>query len=237
MPRLLPVLVVLGLLGGVVPVRADVYAWRDSSGRLVLSDKPAPPGVAARTYAVGGSAAVRTTVQAPRDERSRSLRERLHAVIEREATRHSISPDLVRAVIQVESAWNPHAISPKGALGLMQLMPETAAELGVTNPFDPEQNIRGGVAYLKRLLDRFDGNPELALAAYNAGPGAVQKYGNRIPPYRETQQYVRKIKSVTEVRVGPRRKIYKIVEVIDGREVPRYSDRKPEGDYELITAR
>ncbi|HEX6211134.1 MAG TPA: lytic transglycosylase domain-containing protein [Methylomirabilota bacterium] len=158
-------------------------------------------------------------------------------MIQEYARRHDLSPDLVRAVIQVESAWNPRAVSSKGALGLMQLMPATAAELGVTDPFDPEQNIRGGVTYLKRLLDRFNGNPELALAAYNAGPGAVEKYGRRIPPYRETRQYVRKIKSVTEIRVGPKKRIYKIVEIIDGREVPRYSDSKPEGDYELVTRR
>jgi hypothetical protein len=93
------------------------------------------------------------------------------------------------------------------------------------------------VAYLRRLLDRFDGKTELALAAYNAGPGAVEKYGRTIPPYRETRSYVRKIISVTEVRIGSSRSIYKIVELIDGREVPRYSDRKPEGAYELVTSR
>jgi hypothetical protein len=119
----------------------------------------------------------------------------------------------------------------------MQLMPSTAAQYGVTNPFDPEQNIRGGVAYLKTLMDRFDGKTELALAAYNAGPGAVEKYGRKIPPYRETQAYVRKIVSVTEVKLGPGRRIYKIVELIDGREVPRYSDKKPEGTYEVVTSR
>jgi soluble lytic murein transglycosylase-like protein len=165
------------------------------------------------------------------------LQSRLRAVIETCAAEQSLSPDLVRAVIRVESGWNPRARSNKGAQGLMQLMPGTAAQYGVTNAFDPEQNIRGGVAYLKTLMDRFDGNTELALAAYNAGPGAVEKYGRRIPPYRETQAYVRKIVSVTEVRLGPTRRIYKIVELIDGREVPRYSDKKPEGTYEVVTSR
>ena len=110
------------------------------------------------------------------------------------------SPDLVRAVIRVESGWNPRARSDKGAQGLMQLMPGTAAEYGVTNPFDPEQNIRGGVAYLEDADGPIRRQTELALAAYNAGPGAVEKYGRTIPPYRETQAYVRKIVSVTEVQ-------------------------------------
>ena len=160
-----------------------------------------------------------------------SLEGRLGDVVAEHSRRHDLSPDLVRAVIRVESGWNPRAVSAKGALGLMQLMPSTAAEYGVSDPFDPEQNIRAGVAYLRKLIDRFDGKTELALAAYNAGPGAVEKYGRTIPPYKETQSYVRRIVSVTEVRIGPRKRIFKIVELIDGREVPRYSDKKPVGTY------
>jgi soluble lytic murein transglycosylase-like protein len=234
--KLFPVFVAALAILAPVQAQADVFAWRDTSGRLVLSDRPAPAGARSRTFAVG-SGEVRTTVRVPVDTSRAALRRRLHPHIEDVAARHALDPNLVRAVIQVESAWNPRAVSAKGAMGLMQLMPGTAAELGVTNPFNPEENIRGGVAYLKRLLDRFDGNAELALAAYNAGPGAVEKYGRRVPPYRETRQYVKKIKSVTEIRTGPNRKIYKIVELIDGREVPRYSDTKPEGDYELVTRR
>ena len=101
---------------------------------------------------------------------------------DRHAERHAINPALVRAVIQAESAWNTRAVSPKGALGLMQLMPETATELGVVDPFDPAQNIQAGVRYLKSLLDRYDGNAELALAVYNAGPRAVERYGRRFRP-------------------------------------------------------
>ncbi|MCR4880972.1 MAG: lytic transglycosylase domain-containing protein [bacterium] len=107
-------------------------------------------------------------------------------------TKHGIDPKLVMAVIQQESGFNQNAISKTGAQGLMQLMPATAKSLGVKNAFNPEQNIEGGVKYLKGLLDRFHGNKILALAAYNAGPNAVKKY-NGVPPYKETQNYVKNI--------------------------------------------
>ena len=139
-----------------------------------------------------------------------------------------VRQSLVRAVIQVESAFNPSAVSPKGAIGLMQLMPATAREFGVENPFDPHENVRAGVAYLRRLLDRYDDNEELALAAYNAGPGAVDKHGQSVPPYQETRTYVSKINRLagrSQATVGLN--VYRIVEVIDGREVVRYTDKKP----------
>ena len=99
----------------------------------------------------------------------------------------------MRAVVQVESGYNPYARSPKGALGLMQLMPATIQQFGVRNPFNPMENIRAGVSYLRQLLDRYSNNEALALAAYNAGPGAVDRHGEAVPPYRETRDYVSKI--------------------------------------------
>jgi hypothetical protein len=119
----------------------------------------------------------------------------LDDVIDDASQTYGVSADLVKAVIQTESAFNPFAVSPVGALGLMQLMPVTAAYLGVADPFDPRQNVNGGVKYLSILLDRFNGNVALALAGYNAGPTAVARHKG-IPPFRETRGYVQKIRAL-----------------------------------------
>ncbi len=121
----------------------------------------------------------------------------LESVIQPAAAKYGLDPNLVAAVIWAESSGDPNAVSKKGAQGLMQLMPATARELGVGNILDPGQNVEGGSHYLRQMLDEHDGDLSLALAAYNAGPDAVRKYGG-VPPYRETRDYVGKVMRVYE---------------------------------------
>jgi soluble lytic murein transglycosylase-like protein len=116
-------------------------------------------------------------------------------IIQEAATEYDLDPALIRAVMQAESAFHPYAVSRAGAEGLMQLMPALADEMGVNDSFDPRENIMGGVRYLKRLLDYHNGNLDLALASYNAGPGNVARYGG-VPPFRETRNYVKTIKAI-----------------------------------------
>jgi soluble lytic murein transglycosylase-like protein len=219
------------------PVRADaqIYAWRDANGTMVLSDRTidAPTDV----YTVEGAPAYRTTAPSTVS----TISNRYDDLVLEHAGRHNLRPELVRAVIQVESGFNPRARSAAGAMGLMQLMPQTATSLGVTNPYDPAQNIRGGTAYLRQLLDRYSGDEELALAAYNAGSGAVDRYGRRVPPYQETRNYVKKVGSAAGRQLpavslaSAKLVIYKTIEVLDGRAVPRYSSERPlSGSYEII---
>jgi soluble lytic murein transglycosylase-like protein len=119
----------------------------------------------------------------------------LHALVHRLSTENGLDPKLVDSVVRVESGYNPSAVSHKGALGLMQLMPDTARRLEVDDPFDPEQNVRGGIRELDRLIERYSGNLQLVLAAYNAGEGAVERHRG-IPPYQETRDYVARVLSL-----------------------------------------
>jgi len=118
--------------------------------------------------------------------------EQINQLVAQNADIWQVDPALIKSVIANESSFNANATSPVGAQGLMQLMPETAASLGVRNPYDPAQNVAGGTRYLRSLLDRFNGDTRLAVAAYNAGPNAVEKYGD-VPPYAETQNYVKNV--------------------------------------------
>lgn len=124
-----------------------------------------------------------------------------HSIVREKATKYNVDPLLVKAVIKTESNWNERAVSRKGAMGLMQLMPSTANDMNVRNPFNPEENIEGGVKYLSYLLERFNGDLTLALSAYNAGPKWVEKFGV-IPPITETKQYVNKVLSLYNSKAG-----------------------------------
>jgi soluble lytic murein transglycosylase-like protein len=179
------------------------------AGVLLLAATAAPVEGHAASYRLTDDEGVTHFTNAPTDPRYRSMpgmsgtgagwlrlppsvQARFTEEIKAIAARHGVSASLVESLIRVESAFNPSAISPKGAQGLMQLMPQTASSLGVRNAFDPKQNIEGGVRHLRYLIDRYPGNLQLAVAAYNAGEGAVDRYRG-IPPYAETQEYVRRV--------------------------------------------
>lgn len=168
----------------------QIYFGSTESGAVVLSDFRS---AAAPKLLLSGMSKVSGEGGAPYDTVAKTRNPLFDRLIDRVASEVSLSPKLLHAVIAVESSYDSRAVSPKGAKGLMQLMPGTAQRFGVRDPFDPEQNVRAGAAYLRSLLDMFEGDTRLALAAYNAGESAVVRSGNRIPDFAETQAYVPRV--------------------------------------------
>lgn len=169
---------------------ADLYKYQDGSGHIYITDRAMGPGyrLLKRYKGMGGSSGSAAALK-----RYRANRARYSPTVDGAAERLSLEPELLHAVVRAESAYDPDAVSSAGAVGLMQLMPETARRYGVSDRRDPDANVLAGASYLRDLIAEFEQDLELALAAYNAGENAVRSYGNRIPPYPETQGYVRKV--------------------------------------------
>jgi soluble lytic murein transglycosylase-like protein len=182
-----------------VSARAQIVSYLDSTGkRVFINADPAPavrpvkltlPGSGVTS---GGTSRISSPSTRVLSAAAQANRDKIEVMIREVSARYRVDPALVRAVMETESNWNSTAISSKGALGLMQLVPGTARQLGVDNAFDPKQNLDGGVRYLHTLLERYNGDLDRALAAYNAGPGAVDRAGG-IPRFRETREYVQKV--------------------------------------------
>lgn len=175
---------------------AQVYSYRDTSGKLVLTDTPG----SGRKLVSGTGRKKTTSTSSAQSSTATPIVSRdagIEQLIRQYAAEYGLEEQLLRAVIKAESDFDHRAVSHKGAMGLMQLMPETGKSYGVEDFFDPEENIRAGAQHLSRLIDRYFGDYELALAAYNAGETTVDRYDG-IPPYKETQDYVRKIMNMVQ---------------------------------------
>lgn len=188
-PLTIAILLSYGLMQ---PASAEIiYSFTDEHGVVHFSNVPADERY---VPLIGSSANPRKSRTASNNGHPvASLKAEYGSVIKEVARAHALEDALLHAVVTVESAYNPRAVSKKGAAGLMQLMPETAQRYGVIDRFDPVQNLHGGARYLTELLRMFNGNLSLTLAAYNAGENNVIKYGNRIPPFQETRNYVPKV--------------------------------------------
>jgi hypothetical protein len=176
---------------------ADVYQYIAEDGVVCYTDLPFDK----KAEIVFREKVKSTSSQQQADRTDYKNTTNYHSIVHEKATKYNVDPLLVKAVIKTESNWNERAVSRKGAMGLMQLMPSTASDMNVRNPFNPEENIEGGVKYLRYLLERFNGDLTLALAAYNAGPKWVEKFGV-IPPITETKQYVNKVLSLYNGKAG-----------------------------------
>lgn len=194
------VALILGILGlaFITPAQADIYSRLDESGSLTLSNYSTDKRDTLLLKSVKEQASDNTATAADASGAAAYA-----PLLTEAARRHEVDAALLHAVITAESAYNAKAVSLKGAAGLMQLMPATAQRLGVTDVYDPAQNILAGAKYLKELLQRFDNDLPLTLAAYNAGENAVARYGNRIPPYRETRGYVTRVLKLYQKRHNP----------------------------------
>lgn len=180
------------MLLGIPAAEANIYSFRDERGVVHFSNLPHLDKRYKLVYRIPTTEQLRPNAWTPSMPKSIDI-SKLVPIIDVAAKSHGVDAKLVHAVIRAESGYNVRALSPKGAVGLMQLIPGTAQRYGVSNAYDPEQNINGGTRYLRDLLKMFNGNVELALAGYNAGENAVIRAGNRIPPYPETIAYVPKV--------------------------------------------
>lgn len=216
-------------LGTVVPApaAADVFKFTGGNGVVTYTNKhrPGATRVKATSY-------IWTYTPTYARRMPTGKRKEYAELAARIASKYDVDPELVKAVIAVESGYDPNAVSPKGAQGLMQLIPATAERFGVSDPFDPEQNIEGGVKYLKFLYEMFDGNLIFVLAGYNAGENLVARI-KAIPPFEETQGYVRKVIAIKEQKEEPvlDNKMYRksLFSYVDDHGLVHLTDRRPVG--------
>jgi len=202
-------ILVLAFLISATPAWAQLYSYRSPSGKLVITDKP----VKRKGYKLLETYQTQRSKEREAARKAASARawqprgiqlskDQVDGLVLPMAKSMKIDPDLAKAIIYVESSRDTGALSHAGAMGLMQLIPETAERFGIKNPWDPRQNIRGGLRYLRFLLSYFEGNVDLVLAAYNAGENAVDRHGG-IPPYKETRRYVYKVRKLYKVKHHP----------------------------------
>lgn len=203
-PRAFKTLGGMFLLLASLPAVADIYAHVDAAGVVHYTNVPVEEGFERvlesppEPTAGGGEASLRVPLELI-NRRAAAY----EGIIREAAAANELEPELLRAVISVESAFNPRAVSRTGARGLMQLMPQTARRYGVRDSFDPRQNIHGGARYLRDLVARFENDLELVVAAYNAGENAVERHGRHVPPYRETLQYVPRVLDLYRAFAAP----------------------------------